>query len=127
MNTNTASTCFAQLLSAAEIPTPNLSCPAYPVKPGTYGPDFNQQLDGTRLQTQLEVIADYMAERVILNQWVTLEEIEEATGYTTASISAQLRHLRKPQFGGHTVEKRRRQHANGSVGGTFEYMVIFRG
>jgi hypothetical protein len=31
------------------------------------------------------------------------------THYPPASISAQLRHLRKPQYGAHVVEKRRRE------------------
>jgi hypothetical protein len=45
-------------------------------------------------------------------------------GYASASISAQLRHLRKPQFGSHCVEKRRRPHKDGKVGGTYEYLVV---
>lgn len=58
-----------------------------------------------------------------LGAWLTLQEIETETGYSTASISAQLRHLRKKQFGSNIVEKRRRPHRDGSVGGTWEYMV----
>lgn len=91
-------------------------------KTGTFGPAFDAELDTDRLLRQMDVIADFMADCVIEDRWVTLEEIERATGYPQASISAQLRHLRKPKFGGHTVEKRRR-----GKGGTFEYMVMFRG
>lgn len=40
--------------------------------------------------------------------WRTLEEIAAATAHPEPSVSAQLRHLRKPQFGGYRVEKRRR-------------------
>ena len=40
--------------------------------------------------------------------WRTLEEIQRATGDPQASISAQLRHLRKPRFGGNIVDKQRR-------------------
>ncbi|KKL56177.1 hypothetical protein LCGC14_2247980, partial [marine sediment metagenome] len=36
----------------------------------------------------------------------TLCEIEDLTGDPPASISAQLRHLRKERFGAHTVERR---------------------
>lgn len=41
--------------------------------------------------------------------WLTLEEIAKLTHYPPASISAQLRHLRKPQYGAFVVEKRRRE------------------
>ena len=40
--------------------------------------------------------------------WRTLEEIQRATGDPQASISAQLRHLRKGRFGGNIVDKQRR-------------------
>jgi hypothetical protein len=41
--------------------------------------------------------------------WLTLVELSRLTQYGEASISAQLRHLRKPQYGGYVVEKRRRE------------------
>jgi hypothetical protein len=41
--------------------------------------------------------------------WLTLEELSRVTKYGEASISAQLRHLRKPCYGGFVVEKRRRE------------------
>jgi uncharacterized membrane protein len=37
--------------------------------------------------------------------WWTLAELARATGYPEASISARLRDLRKPKFGGYTVER----------------------
>jgi hypothetical protein len=40
--------------------------------------------------------------------WLTLEELAKLTHYPPASISAQLRHLRKPQNGGFVVKKRPR-------------------
>ena len=40
--------------------------------------------------------------------WLTLEELSKLTHYPPASISAQLRHLRKQEFGGYDVEKRQR-------------------
>jgi len=40
--------------------------------------------------------------------WRTLEEIGRATGDPQPSISSQLRHLRKPRFGAHIVDKQRR-------------------
>ena len=39
-------------------------------------------------------------------EWTTLREISAATGAPEASVSAHLRDLRKPKFGGHTIEKR---------------------
>lgn len=96
----------------------NTSHPAYPITPSTYGPAFDLELDGQRLRTQLEVIAALMERANQADRWLTLMEIEEATGYPQSSISAQLRHLRKKKFGEHIVEKRRR---NGK--GTFEYRV----
>jgi len=40
--------------------------------------------------------------------WLTLDELAKLTHYPPASISAQLRHLRKPRFGGFELEKRQR-------------------
>ena len=55
--------------------------------------------------------------------WMTLREIADLTNYGEASISAQLRHLRKPHFGGYIVVKRRR----GAVaGGAWEYRISGR-
>jgi hypothetical protein len=49
--------------------------------------------------------------------WRTLREIEVALGFPQASISARLRDLRKPSFGGFVVKRRRRS------SGTWEYQV----
>jgi len=38
-------------------------------------------------------------------KWRSLKEIASMTGDPEASVSAQLRHLRKARFGGHTIEK----------------------
>jgi hypothetical protein len=54
------------------------------------------------------------------NGWKTLAEIRQTFDYPESSISAQLRHLRKKQFGSYRVEKRRR---NG-LKGTWEYRVL---
>src|ERR1700761_5829976 len=96
--------------------------PSHPITPSTYGPDFDPQLDGKRIATQLEVIASLMESAHQAEQWLNLAGIEQETSYPSASISAQLRHLRKPKFGGHRVEKRRR----GGKGGTYEYRVYPR-
>lgn len=53
-------------------------------------------------------------------RWRTLAEIEAASGDPQASISARLRDFRKPQFGEHVIERRRRGDAER---GLFEYRV----
>ncbi len=45
-------------------------------------------------------------------QWLTLAEIHNITGDPEASISAQIRHLRKYRFGAHQIDKRRRNDGN---------------
>lgn len=81
----------------------------------THGPAFDPHIDGPRLQRQQETIRAFMGD----GRWRTLAEISEQTGFPEASISAQLRHLRKPQFGAYQVEKRRRDGA-----GLWEYRVL---
>jgi hypothetical protein len=97
--------------------------PSQPIYPSTYGPAFDREKDLVRLTGQLQVIAKEMEDAAAIDMWLTLKEIEYRTGYTSASISAQLRHLRKPQFGSHTVDKRRRVDAEGTTFGTWEYKV----
>lgn len=68
------------------------------------GACFDPAFDQARLTKQLGRVFDAMRD----GAWRTLQEIADLTGDPHASISAQLRHLRKPRFGGYTVEKRRR-------------------
>jgi hypothetical protein len=84
-----------------------------PAWTGTFGPAYDAARDGPRLQAQMARVYALMRD----GRWRTLAEIAEATGDPPASVSAQLRHLRKPRFGGHRVEKRRR------VGGLWEYRL----
>lgn len=74
-----------------------------------------------------EVIRDVMLSAGQCATWLTLDELAKLTHYPPASISAQLRHLRKPKYGGFAVEKRRRtvnkaMRADG-VGALWEYAV----
>ncbi len=82
----------------------------------TFGPEFDEKKDGKRLKTQMKAVRDFMFGR---KDWKTLGEIEEATGFPQASISAQLRHLKKDRFGGYNLQKRRRKEG----GGTYEYQL----
>ncbi len=73
-----------------------------------FGPAYERERDARRLRTQLEVIRDVMLSAADCGAWLTLRELAGITRYGEASISAQLRHLRKPAFGSYVVEKRRR-------------------
>jgi len=73
----------------------------------TYDPRFDYE----RLGKQAKAVFTVMRDR----QWRTLREISNATGYPEASVSARLRDFRKPKFGGHVVEDRRRDEAHRGV------------
>lgn len=72
--------------------------------------------DKRRLLSQLELVTELMSDM----EWRSLKEIEEWTGFPQGSISARLRDLRKPSFGGHIVERRKRR----IEGGTWEYRLV---
>ena len=57
---------------------------------------------------QRDVLCDVMLGARECETWLTLDELAKLTHYPPASISAQLRHLRKPAYGGYVVEKRQR-------------------
>jgi hypothetical protein len=65
--------------------------------------------DPRRYESQLAAILKLMRHAVVRGAWLTLNEIAKATEFGEASISAQLRHLRKKEHGGYRVEKRRRR------------------
>ncbi len=81
----------------------------------TFGPSFDEAKDGERVRDQMQVIRDFCLAR----PWMTLNSLHNALGYPEASISAQLRHLRKERFGAYRVEKRRRTEE-----GLWEYRVL---
>ena len=58
---------------------------------------------------QRDVLCDVMLSARECQTWLTLDELAKLTHYPPASISAQLRHLRKPQYGAFVVEKRPRK------------------
>lgn len=63
------------------------------------------------VRTQREVVRDVMLSAAECEAWLTLQELARLTKYGEASISAQLRHLRKREHGGFAVEKRQREAA----------------
>jgi hypothetical protein len=72
-------------------------------------------------RTQRETLLMVLRLAAGCEQWATLEELAEKTKFPPASISAQLRHLRKAKFGGWVVEKRRREWAKEEV--VWEYRL----
>lgn len=65
------------------------------------GPEYVQARDCDRLMHQHERIRSLMCD----GHWRTLAEIAAVTGDPESSISAQLRHLRKPRFGSFVIER----------------------
>lgn len=79
------------------------------------GPEYSHEQDTNRLTKQHERVKAAMED----GKWRTLGEIAQATGDPEASVSAQLRHLRKPRFGAYIVHRRKR----GDIPGLYEYRV----
>jgi len=78
------------------------------------GDDYVPKRDDARLSRQYYRIFALMRD----GAWRSLPEIERVTGDPPASISAQLRHMRKPRFGAHTVGRR-------YIGnGLYEYRLV---
>lgn len=76
----------------------------------TYEPEHDQG----RLSTQFDRVKGLMLD----GKWRRLGEIRDEIGGSEAGVSARLRDLRKPRFGGFTVERRR------LVGGIYEYRLL---
>lgn len=79
------------------------------------GATYIKEFDQVRLSKQLQKVFDIMKD----GNWRTLEGLSQLTGYPGRSISARLRDLRKTRFGGHIVERERKEN-----GGTYQYRVI---
>lgn len=80
------------------------------------GPAYTPETDNPRLSRQFTRVFQLMEDGL----WRTLREIADETGAPEASVSAQLRHMRKPRFGGHQVNKRHRGPADH---GLYEYQL----
>ncbi len=72
--------------------------------------------------TQREVLRDVMLAAGKYGAWMTLRELARLTRYGEASISAQLRHLRRAECGGYVLEKRVRE---AEVVGSEEHFVVW--
>ncbi len=78
------------------------------------GATYEPNLDHLRLTGQIRRVYEVM----FWHEWVTLPELAQATGDPHASVSAQLRNLRKARYGGHTIERRHLGH------GLFAYKLV---
>lgn len=68
---------------------------------------------------QVDEIRDFLSSGC----WYTIDEIVRMTSYAPQSVSARLRDLRKPEFGGHTIS--RRPVPDGVFKGkTYEYRMV---
>lgn len=81
-------------------------------RPHFDGLTYDPALDHERLTVQLNRVKKLMSDGL----WRSLETISKATGDKEASVSARLRDLRKPKFGGYQIDRRR-------FGGLFEYRM----
>ena len=81
------------------------------------GSDYSPKFDNIRLSKQILRVFDAMKD----SQWRTLGEIESITGDPQASLSAQLRNLRKQRFGSHEVFKQIRGERKD---GLYEYRLV---
>ena len=77
------------------------------------GITYDDNLDRDRLNVQQLRVYNVMVD----GGWHSLYQISEITSDPVQSVSARLRDLRKPRFGGHIVERRRND------GGLFEYRL----
>ena len=75
---------------------------------------------------QRDVLRDVMLSAQQCETWLTLDELAKLTHYPPASISAQLRHLRKAEYGGFVVEKRCRETGKGVRGEDFGAVWEYR-
>lgn len=79
----------------------------------SYGPAA-EKADISRIQSQIEALRDLLVEDAKRDTWRSLAELSVILTnrlkrkVPEASISAQLRHLRKPEHGRWTIAKRRR-------------------
>jgi hypothetical protein len=65
------------------------------------GVTYDYEKDCKRLTGQLHRVREAMGE------WFTLTRLQILVGGSEAGISARIRDLRKPAFGGYTIERRR--------------------
>ena len=78
------------------------------------GETYDTQRDQVRLSSQLHAVCLILSD----HRWHTLNEISKRINASEASVSARIRDLRKPKFGGHLIE---REHVER---GLFQYRMV---
>lgn len=85
----------------------------FDVPPQFSGQTYEPEHDEKRLTGQLLAVWTVLQDR----SWHTLAELHARCGGSEAGVSARLRDLRKPAWGAHTIERRRRTQ------GQYEYRL----
>lgn len=84
------------------------------------GKTYNARHDQARLSELQQSVYDVMED----GRWRTIWELQEDIGWgSETGVSAKLRDLRKPQFGGHEVDRRR---SGDPKRGVWEYRLRLR-
>ena len=83
------------------------------------GSTFSPSLDSARLTGLLLRVREALRD----GQWWTLADLVASCGGSEAGVSARLRDLRKPRFGGHKIEGRRVDIIGGKAG-LWEYRMV---
>jgi hypothetical protein len=78
------------------------------------------------MPTQLEVLRGVLLLAAQCESWMTLGELARKTHFPEASISAQLRHLRKAEHGAYCVAKRHRKSEDALRANTNERVWEYR-
>jgi hypothetical protein len=109
--------------SPARAPVSETPLPLAPGGRSFGGKTFDPEKDEVRLSRVLSHVRDIMAPGV----WLTIDQIDQALldrneQASHAGISARIRDLRKPQFGGHTVERERHP----TSPGRWRYRLVLR-
>lgn len=80
----------------------------------TFGPAYDEKCDGERIRTGLLRVRNCLLAAAIRGEWLTIDEIKariEAqynTKMSWGSVDADVRHLRKEEFGHYHVESHKR-------------------
>ena len=78
------------------------------------GKTYDEARDKVRLSTQLGRVLDVMKR----GHWYTLQELSQRTLSPESSVSARLRDLRKPRFGGYEIQR------ESVARGLFKYRLV---
>ena len=84
------------------------------MKPTFDGQTYDEKRDKVRLSTQLGRVLDVMKR----GHWYTLQELSQRTLSPESSVSARLRDLRKPRFGGYEIQR------ESVARGLFKYRLV---